>query len=216
MGLRWSLLQVLLFYCTLGYPTCSEPHQGKPCASCQEADLLQVLDGCVQGHPEGTPVFHLQHSPKPSLVFTPRPPNAFGLGNHLSQLFQGVGLAHIAGLSFEARPPLNVSGFVFRSSFPGPPSPNYNNTDRVRWFCDTRLPKLVKLGYYHTYPGAWLVANVQAEVQRAVCALADGRICCMFMGQCAVVCMSGRVCASLNGTSYILTSYCHVICTIGS
>ena len=81
---------------------CSQRWLEPPCGNCTESDLVTALHGCMQHRQQasGNEIFHLQREQWGlTLVYDVGYSDGFGLGNHLSQFFQGLGLASLAGTS---------------------------------------------------------------------------------------------------------------------
>ena len=77
---------------------CSQPFMARPCPDCNASDLLTALEPCLrQGIPDrGGFIFQLREGPR-GLALAYSPPWRNGLGNLLSQYFQGLALATLAG-----------------------------------------------------------------------------------------------------------------------
>ena len=77
-------------------PTCSQPFVAEPCADCTTSDLLTALRPCLGQTLLGK--YQLLKLPRGlTLLYSPPPVIKMGLGNILSQYFQGLALATFAG-----------------------------------------------------------------------------------------------------------------------
>eukprot|EP00667_Euglena_gracilis_P013382 EG_transcript_13805 len=175
MGLRaaplaspWRWLWLALWLAGLPaatplFSSCTPKYRGRLCSTCTQSQMESAIKPCLPAYN-----YHVEGS---LVVFNQSQESEYGLGNHLGQYFQARGVALLAGMDFEARPPFRYQNIQLPSWVPAVRrSRQFARVPELEHYCrkcPSDTPAMFQR-WFHTCMAAWMVVNIREELTAAI------------------------------------------------
>jgi hypothetical protein len=135
----------------------------KPSLNCTQEEVLTALNECLP-----TRWSFLDTTEHGLYVrFVNRPPDTFGLGNHLGQYFHNLGIAQLAGIGYNVTNTFNVSGFFMPRGFPPSSPPDCSQASMLKHYCSA-CNRNRAWEFPHGCPGPWMETDMRGQLLQAI------------------------------------------------